>query len=531
MAVLSFLTYLRGIYKMNLTQSSKVHYAVIQSIYDLFVMAKDDIDLMRLEMCLSTATGKWLDTWGEYFAIYRKKDEGDDLYRTRIIDSIIKPKTTIPSIKDTVVDYLNNKYDEEFTQTDVVIKEPWWWLSKYSHKGTLSHSTRMYSNDYWCHAVIDIQIPERVTRDLIDLVNAIKAAGVKVFWGTVFTWDILSGFNNANDAWAAYSRHLKTKTQRNLNGLVLSQSSKTMSLSGTREVWSWLTAHYYWYAKILDKKTDESIILTKKDLMGVLDYFIDVEGSTEEIVQAALMDKMMFLSHKGEMSVSNSVISESTLTKITDGMLASLEVMDKFMALSYRGRMSTSSGVMFEHTAEHELYTKLLKELEKFKELHEDYYNALQPPILNGDRVMWLINARKNWLWNTPTLTHADLFKYWEPYGEYEEHTINSIVEFEDAYYNGYITFADKYQPPVVSCRSFLLVPTPCKRPWLWDSAPLFREDLPEIWSRQFESVLNRTGVTEPTIADLEDLEEATPEKYSTSGGIQSVIEVKSTKV
>ena len=100
MAALSFLTYLRGIYKLNLNTSTKVHYAIIQSIYDCFIMAKEDMDLARLEMCLSTATGYWLDTWGEFFSVYRKSGELDGHYQKRIIDSVIQPKSTIPSIKD-----------------------------------------------------------------------------------------------------------------------------------------------------------------------------------------------------------------------------------------------------------------------------------------------------------------------------------------------------------------------------------------------------------------------------------------------
>ena len=89
MAQLSFLTYLRGIYKINLNKSGRVHHAIIQSIYDCFVMAREDIDLARLEMCLATATGHWLDCWGEYFGVFRKSGETDDYYCKRIIKEVI----------------------------------------------------------------------------------------------------------------------------------------------------------------------------------------------------------------------------------------------------------------------------------------------------------------------------------------------------------------------------------------------------------------------------------------------------------
>ena len=65
MAQLSFLTYLRGIYNLNLQSSSAVHNVIIQAIYDCFVMTEEDISRSRLDMCLSTSSGYWLDLWGE----------------------------------------------------------------------------------------------------------------------------------------------------------------------------------------------------------------------------------------------------------------------------------------------------------------------------------------------------------------------------------------------------------------------------------------------------------------------------------
>ena len=178
MAVLSFLTYLRGIYKLNLSAASKVHNAIIQSIYDCFIMARDDLTAMRLEMCLSTATGHWLDCWGEFFSVYRKSGETDKSYSKRIIYEVTQPKSTIPAVKDGIINYLNSKYNKSYTREDITVKEPWKEIAKYSHKGTLSNTARFFSGDYYCHAIMDISIPEQITGDLIDLASSIKAAGV-----------------------------------------------------------------------------------------------------------------------------------------------------------------------------------------------------------------------------------------------------------------------------------------------------------------------------------------------------------------
>lgn len=566
MAVLSFLTYLRGIYKINLAQSSKVHYAIIQSLYDCFVMSQEDLNLMRLEMCLSTATGYWLDCWGDYFSVYRKSQETDENYSKRIIDSVIQPKSTIPAIKDSIVDHLNSELNKNYTREDIAIKEPWKEVAKYSHKGTLSNDARFFSEDYYCHAVIDISIPEEITPELIDLVNSVKAAGVKVLWSILNSYDIVSGFNDADDAWAAYTRHIQTKTQRRqYTGLILSNSSPNPVLSGRRETWFWMTSTYQWFAKVLDKETDKSIVITKKDLIGLLDYYTEIETKVLKDIES-----MLDLSNHGTTSSDKFISGKKsqtetieTLVKITDDMIKSLELMDSFMSLSYQGRMSTSSGTMFKYTSEHELWSKLMRELNKFKQEHLDYYNAVQPPILNGERAMWLVQRNKNWLWNTPTMTHQDFFDLWEPFDDYEEyknqvsigdskytisagndkfdvltskgtklpeHTLNSIIEFEDAYYKGYITFGDKYQPPIVVGAKFRWTPLMLQN-WLFSSPAFCIEDLPEIYRRQFAYVLSKVDHPNPTIEDINLLEKSKPEKFSTAGEMQPIIEVKSEKV
>lgn len=452
MAQLSFLTYLRGIYKLNLTKSGKVHDAIIQSIYDCFVMTQGDIDLMRLEMCLSTATGYWLDYWGSFFSVNRKFQESDDHYSKRIISTIIKPKTTIPSIKEHLVEFLNEKHNEHYTPEDIVVKEPWRDLSKYSHQGVLSSDSRFASEDYYCHAVLDISIPESITEDVVELVKSIKAAGVQVVWSILNSYDIITGFHESEDNSAAYLRHIQTTvTDNQYFGLVLSNSSSQQKLSGTQRIWSYLESNYYFYVKVRDKSTDDSIILTKYDLIGLLTYFMN----------------------------------EGSYTKITDEILKSLEDIEKFMRLDHKGIMS-GDAILWEQVNSHKVFQELMDALELFKKNNPEYWDAVQPPILNGERATWLIERNKNWLWETPTLTHEDLFKYYEPcnvnsdykertfevmvHGEphldilvgnsikhlqiitghkWLEHTLNSIIEFEDAYEKGYITFGDMYQPPI----------------------------------------------------------------------------------
>lgn len=567
---LSFLKYLRGIYNLNLTSSNTVHNAIIQSIYDCFIMVDGDIDEMRLEMCLLTATGRWLDYWGEYFSVYRKSGEEDSNYAKRIISNVIQPKSTIPAIKNVIIDYLNSKYNTEYTHEDIKIAEPWQHIGKYSHKGGLSEDARFYSSDYYSHAVLDISIPEDITKELLDIVKSVKAAGIKVMWSVLNSYEIVSEFNDADDAYASYHRRTQLKTNRLQSfGFMLSTSSSRLSggvdgvtqrkysLSGIREIWRLTESQYQWYAKVNNKNTDESIIITKKDLIGLLDYYTKIEKVISKIetenhvllngYEHTVLDKdnnennvkvdhaveSMKLSSNAALSSyrklsgkTQTYTIEKTLIKITDELLESFELLDTFLSLSKQGRLSTSNGVLFKHIAEFETYNKLIEEIERFKETNRDYYDSVQPPILNGERVKWYVTRDKNWIWNTPTLTLQDFYDLWEPFGEAEEHTINSIIDFEDAYYKGYITFGDKYQPPiVVGDKKYPTTHTYGN--YLFNS-PLFTiDDLDEIYRRQFNHVTYESDKENVTTEDIILLESSNLEQYSTSAIAQPEIEIK----
>lgn len=479
---LTFLSYLRGIYNLNLRSSSKVHQAIIEAIYKCFIMAEEDLQLSRCEMCLSDATGIWLDSWGAHFAIYRKSQETDEVYRQRIIQSVIQPKSTIPAIQHSVLEYLNAEYHEDYTENDIVINEPWKHIAKYSHKGLLSNNARFYSPDYYCHAILEIVIPQEITKNLVDLVNTIKAAGVKIIWTVSNQYDIITDFSHHDNVWADYLRHIQTCTNRNkFSGLVLSDSYKYPTLSGHQELWSLINSYYEWYAYIKNPNTDESILITKWDLLGLLSSFLKstvIDGQT--------------------------VYEE---TQISQEILQELQELKNYMRLSQQGELSDNTALLFEFTSASQLWQDLMLSLQKFKENHLEYYNSVQPPILNGEKAMWLIPRNKNWLWSTPLMSYDDFQKYWEPMDGYTEHTINGIVEFEETYYNKYITFGDKYQAPIVIGSPVYWSPI-ISRLWMFDSPAFSNTDLESIFAFQIYSTQGIQNI-EPTLEDIISLEES----------------------
>lgn len=613
MATLSFLTYLRGIYHLNLNQSSKVHYAIIQSLYDVFIMAKGDLNKMRLEMCLSTATGYWLDYWGDYFAIYRKNQEADAHYSKRIIDSVIQPKSTIPAIKDNVVDHLNSEKGTNYTREDVIIKEPWRELAKYSDKGSLSGTMRFHSPDYYSHAVIDISIPEGVTPDLVDLVKSVKAAGVKVLWTILVSYDVITGFHDGADAYASYSRHLQTQaTFRKKSCFILSQKTAVLSgnkastLSGKLETCSSnLMNAYTWYADLSRKDTDSSLILTKKDLLGVLtwyneqgDYVITQLTNQQDNTQA-IKDSWQYLEdlsdivHMVGLYAAKGLPAPDTVMKKSGFILsyhtAKLSQTSAAMSDSKKIPASSTSGYPDDTDFEDEHWNKLLQGILEFKKKNPRYYTDVQPPILNGERANWLVRRHYHYLWDTPSISHKDLWKLWIPlvgessYSTLEdfenaynagdliledkyqpvlmngekadwlvsrhyhymwdydtvsheelwkrwipqegEQSYNSLKDFESAHDSGQLVIEDKYQPPVVSIRSWLLNSELPYHDWMLNSPAFLISDLEEIYQRQ----LGTTATI--TIGDGIHLDSITREGYPMAGNLQPEIVVTTTNV
>lgn len=516
---------------MNLPGSNRVHYAVIQSIYDEFIMAEGAISQARLEMCLQTATGKWLENWGSYFNVARRLNEPDESYSQRIIKSIIAPKCTVPSIREHVADYLQYAYPEkEYTQDDVLIREPWRDVAKYSHFGILSGNAMMTSN-YYTHAVIDVRIPEEITAELLELVNAIKAAGVKVLWGVYNSYDVVSGFNDADEAWAAYHRHMKTEAKNNsINGLMLSGNGESRKLSGEREIWFEIASHFEWYAKVLMHNTDDSMVISKRDLIGLIDSYTKKETITEPAPESrCAMSGGRCLSVDAVLTGLKPIEKEiDRIYKIGEEAVEMLAALDDFLTLSCTGRMSTSKGVLFQYDANVELYHRLLEALDKFREEHPEYYDSVQGQIESGERVMWYVKRNKNWIWNTPLMTKEDFYTYWEPF-KGDEHTVNSIIDFEDVYYQGYITFGDKYQPPIVRGLPRMALPGAMDFPYLYQSQTIEQRDLDEVYQAKRQRLGMEGTDTIRAWQILEYERDGSPVPYSVIENEQGPIEIEKT--
>lgn len=196
-----------ALYKLNPYKENGVHQAIIGALMKLFTQTAEDVDMAKLQMSMSTATGEWLDSWGDYFGIPREPGEGDDDYRARILAEIIEPKVTLNAIKSAAARWLNRMHGHKYTKEDINIFEPWKQLLKPSQRGTLSGDARMWSVDYWTYAVIDISIPDssELSLELITYLNEIKAAGVKIVWSVKPSWNLIISHWQKDNVWHNYA--------------------------------------------------------------------------------------------------------------------------------------------------------------------------------------------------------------------------------------------------------------------------------------------------------------------------------------
>lgn len=196
-----------ALYKLNLNATNIVHQAIIHALVKMFTQTAADIDIAKLQMCMTTATGEWLDSWGDYFGVPREPGELDDDYRARILAEIIEPKVTLNAIKAAAARWLNRMHGHEYTKENITIFEPWKYLLKPSQRGTLSGDSRLWSYDYWTYAVIDISIPDasELSLELIAYLNEVKAAGVKIVWSIKPSWSIIVSHWGKDNLWHNYT--------------------------------------------------------------------------------------------------------------------------------------------------------------------------------------------------------------------------------------------------------------------------------------------------------------------------------------
>ena len=225
-------------YNTFLNHSNDTHKHIIQAIILKLTDMESDLGLMLQELCISTATGTWLNEWGSWFGVRRKNRESDEDYSARIITSIKAPKSTLSALKDNAVNFLNSHYvDANYSESDIKVIEPYKFINAMSHRGTLSGMHRFPDGNYWRRNIVEISIPEEVTQEFIEMIDSIKAAGVQVLYSVEpLSGGILTGFSENENFFTDSNIIIERQSTRMSEGVLLSISSGG-TLSGRRKLW------------------------------------------------------------------------------------------------------------------------------------------------------------------------------------------------------------------------------------------------------------------------------------------------------
>lgn len=141
-----------------------------QTILDIFDeqlhKVEDETIASKSQSFLKTASDEWLDFWGSWFGLRRKKGQDDESYRQDILEHVKHARSTIPGLRTAISKFLhtsiNNVQIYEPFNDVFLLNDP---------KSKLNTNKYLYGEDYYREALIDIEIGVPAPPELIDIIN------------------------------------------------------------------------------------------------------------------------------------------------------------------------------------------------------------------------------------------------------------------------------------------------------------------------------------------------------------------------
>lgn len=159
--------------KKNPKDNEDVNYALIKVLNEEMNLIEQDAIESKLQSSLKSSTGTYLDNFGDWFGVYRKKDEDDEKYRARIIKYLLLKRGTNNAIIEAIKDYL------EDSNADVSIYEPFRNIF-YTNKSHLNGNDHLMGY-YYNFAIINVSVGSYFPMEIVDVINEFKPAGVKFY--------------------------------------------------------------------------------------------------------------------------------------------------------------------------------------------------------------------------------------------------------------------------------------------------------------------------------------------------------------
>lgn len=154
---------------------SDSNYAVLNAIDKQLEEMELETIQSKSQSAIYTATGWFLDNaWGNWFGVKRKTGESDSDYRDRIIEKVNVPRGTVESVKYGIREFLENEY------IGIEIYEPWEDIFYLNRVESRLNGKHHLIGDYYNYGVMDITVGETFPKDMLDVIDLFKPAGVTV---------------------------------------------------------------------------------------------------------------------------------------------------------------------------------------------------------------------------------------------------------------------------------------------------------------------------------------------------------------
>lgn len=180
--MLSFLKNIQALYRIK--ESYDASSSLIKGITGVLDTLEADTRDIIIEGCITTARGVWLDEWGKWVGTTRYSSENDERYRERIITKLTNSASTKEALKINSRNYYNSMENALWTydKEDWTIVENWVYINLLSQRGKLSQDFVFPDADFYNWCTIQITSPENITPEYKELIDSIKAAGIKVYY-------------------------------------------------------------------------------------------------------------------------------------------------------------------------------------------------------------------------------------------------------------------------------------------------------------------------------------------------------------
>lgn len=151
------------------------NYAILNAIDKQLEEMELETIQSKSQSAIYTATGWFLDNaWGKWFGVKRKTGESDSDYRDRIIEKVNIPRGTVESVKYGIREFLENEY------VGIEIYEPWEDIFYLNRVESRLNGKHHLIGEYYNYGVMDITVGETFPKDMLDVIDLFKPAGVTV---------------------------------------------------------------------------------------------------------------------------------------------------------------------------------------------------------------------------------------------------------------------------------------------------------------------------------------------------------------